>query len=222
MSTARIGSIVGWLTLAAILISEVVIPSILVGMPVSGSTDRAVIEAYYAEDALLALGLVQIATIIGFLVFVTALRESVVWYEAGALPVNIGFACAIVAAALLLVRTALQMAIVRGVDAGSDVMATYFAWDFTYNTAVYAMEATYPLAFALAMAAWSGTPRWLVGLAAIVSILQFVNMTALVVGLPFGATLPGTLAFVAWFAATAWVLGRMAQAPQAVPRPAHA
>lgn len=222
MSTARIGSIVGWLTLAAILISEVVIPSLLVGPPVSGSTDRALVEAYHAQDVLLALGLVQMVTIIGFLVFVTALRETVVRHEAAALPANVGFACAIVAAALLLVRTALQMATVRGVDAGSEVMATYFAWDFTYNTAVYAMEASYPLAFALAMAAWPGTPRWLVGLAGIVGVLQLVNMTALVVGLPFGATLPGTVAFVAWFASTAWVLGRMATAQLVVPRPAQA
>ena len=118
MSTARIGSIVGWLTLAAILISEVVIPSLLVGPSVSGSTDRAVVEAYHASDALLALGLVQMATIIGFLVFVSALRETVVRHAAAALPANVGFACAIVAAALLLVRTALQLATVRGVDAG--------------------------------------------------------------------------------------------------------
>ena len=222
MSTARIGSMVGWLTLVAILVSEVVIPSLLVGLPVSGSTDRAVVDAYHANVSLLALGLVQMATIIGFLIFVTALRESVVRDEDAAFPANVGFACAIVAAALLLVRTALQMATVRGVDAGIDGIPIFFAWDFTYNTAVYAMEASYPLAFALAMATWPGTPRWLVGLAGVVAVLQLVNMTSLVLGLPFAATLPGTIAFVAWFASTAWVLGRMAQVEQAAPRQAQA
>ena len=87
-------------------------------------------------------------------------------------------------------------------------MPTFFTWDFAYNGALYAMEASYPLAFALAMTAWTGTPRWLIGLAVLVSALQFVNMTSLVVGLPMAATLPGTLAFVAWFAVTAWLVGR--------------
>src|SRR4029079_4801143 len=92
--------------------------------------------------------------------------------------------------------------------AGSDVMPTFFTWDFTYNSAVYAMEASYPLAFAIATTAWAGTPRWFLGLAVVVSILQLVNMTSLVVGLPMALTLPGTLAFVAWFAAAAWLVGR--------------
>jgi hypothetical protein len=140
--------------------------------------------------------------------------------DAAAFWANAGFAFAIVAAALLLVRTAIQMALVRGAAAGSDVMPTFFTWDFAYNSALYAMEASYPLAFALAMTAWSGTPRWLIGLAALVSTLQLVNMTSLVVGLPMAATLPGTLAFVGWFAVTAWLVGRGTFAIEATPDPA--
>ncbi len=210
MSTARIAATAGWLTLAAILASEVVAPSLLIGLPPTGSTDSAVVKAYYAHEALLPLGLVAMATIIGFLIFVTALREVLVRRGAAAIWANAGFAFAIVAAALLLLRTAIQMALVRGVAAGSDVMPAFFVWDFTYNTALYAMEASYPLAFAIAMSALAGTPRWLLGLAALVSVLQLVNMTSLVVGLPMALTLPGTLAFVAWFAATAWLVGRLA------------
>jgi hypothetical protein len=198
----------GWLTLAAILASEVIVPSLLIGLPPTGSTDRAVVDGYYAHQALLPLGLVAMAEIIGFLIFVAGLREVLVRRDAAAFWANAGFAFAIVAAAVLLVRTAIQMALVRGVAAGSDVMLTFFTWDFAYNGALYAMEASYPLAFALAMTAWSGTPRWLIRLAALVSALQLVNMTSLVVGLPMAATLPGTLAFVAWFAATAWLVGR--------------
>lgn len=208
MSIARIAATAGWLTLAAILASEVVAPSLLIGTSPTGSTDNAVVEAYYAHQALLPLGLVAMATIIGFLVFVTGLREVLVRRDAAAFWANAGFAFAIVAAALLLGRTAIQMALVRGVAAGSDVMPTFFTWDFTYNSALYAMEASYPLAFAIAMTAWPRTPRWLIGLAVLVSALQLVNMTSLVVGLPMAATLPGTLAFVAWFAATAWLVGR--------------
>ena len=69
MSTARIASTAGWLTLAAILISEVVVPSLLIGLPPTGSIERTVVKAYYGHEALLPLGLVAIATIIGFIVF---------------------------------------------------------------------------------------------------------------------------------------------------------
>lgn len=68
------------------------------------------------------------------------------------------------------------------------------------------------------MTAWATTPRWFLGLATLVSVLQLVNMTSLVVGLPTAATLPGTLAFVAWFAATAWLVGRIAPIPDADPK----
>jgi hypothetical protein len=211
MSTARVGSIAGWLTLAAILVIEVVLPSVLTGLPVSGTTDRAVVTAYYGQAALLPLGLLALVTIVGFVIFVAALRDVLARRDGATFWANTGFGLALIAAALLLVRTAIQMALVRGVAAGSDVMPTFFAWDFTYNAAVYAMEASYPLAFALAMATWPGTPRWLVPLAGTVAVLQLLNMTALVVGLPFAATIPGTLGFVIWFGVTAWQLGRIAQ-----------
>ncbi len=217
MSSARMAAWAGWLTLAAILASEVILPAMLVGPPPTGSTDRAIVERYYAHDALLPLGLVAIVTIIGFLVFATGLREVLSRREDAALWANTGLAFALVAAALLLVRTALQMALVRTVALGSDVMPTFFTWDFTYNSALYAMEAAYPMAFGIAMSAWEGTPRWLLGLAALVSALQLVNMTSLVVGLPMAATLPGTLAFVAWFGATAWLIGRGMFALEASP-----
>jgi hypothetical protein len=183
-------------------------PSLLVGTPITGSTDRAAIEAYYSHGVLLPFGLGAIAIIISFLVFVTALRETLLPREAARFWANLGFAFALVAASLLLVRSALQMALVRGVAVGSDVTPLFFAWDFAYNSALYAMEAGYPLAFALGIAAHQGTPRWFLGLAAVASALQLVNMTSLVLGLPMAATLPGNLAIAAWFAATAWLMGR--------------
>lgn len=139
MSTARIASTAGWLTLAAILVSEVLVPSLLFGLPPTGSTYPAVVEAYFAHEALLPLGLVAMATIIGFIVFVAALRQTLAQREKAALWANAGFGFALVAAALLLIRSAMQMSVVRGVAAGSDVLPAFFAWDFTYNAAVYAM-----------------------------------------------------------------------------------
>ncbi len=46
--------------------------------------------------------------------------------------------------------------------------------------------------------------------------------TGLVVGLPVAATLPGNLAIAAWFASTAWLLGRaeVRQQPALAPSPA--
>lgn len=215
MTSTRIGSLAGWLTLAGILAFEVVGPSLVVGQRLSGSTDRGAIEAYYANPVLLWFGLGQIAIIVGFIVFVAALREALIRREAATFWANTGFAFALVAAALLLVRSAVEMSLVRALAAGADILPTFFVWDFTYNAALYAMEAGYPLAFALAMMAGQVAPRWYLGLATVVSGLQVVNMTALVIGLPLAATLAGNLAFAAWFGATAWILGRQGPTAEA-------
>ncbi len=222
MSPTRIGSVAGWLTLAGILAFEVIGPSLAVGPRVTGSADRGAIEAYYANTVLLAFGLGQFAVIIAFLVFATALRETLVRRETATFWANVGYACALVAAALLLVRSAIEMALVRTLAAGSDILPTFFVWDFAYNGAVYAMEAGYPAAFAMAIASagWRSTPRIYPGLAAIVSALQLINMTSLVVGLPMAVTLPGNIAFAVWFGVTVWILGRQESVVEAAPRAA--
>jgi hypothetical protein len=202
------GALAGWLTLAGILAFEVIGPSLAIGQRVTGSTDRGQIEAYYANSVLVWFGIGQVAIIIGFVVFVTALREALVRREQTSFWANTGFAFALVAAALLLVRSAVEMSLVRALAAGTDILPSFFVWDFTYNGALYAMEAGYPTAFALAMTGWRSTPRWYLGLALVVSALQLVNMTSLAVGLPLAATLPGNIAFAAWFGVTAWILGR--------------
>jgi hypothetical protein len=207
MATGRIASLAGWLTLVGILAFEVIGPMVTAGARVSGTTDRARIEAYYANDALLWFGLGAIVVVAVFVVFVSALRGELAQH--GDSPwTDVGWACALIAAALLLTRTGLQMALVRGVDSDADVLPLFFAWDFVYNAAVYAMEAVYPLAFALALTSIVGTARWYLGLSMAVAAFQVVNMTSLVVGLPEAATLPGNVAFAAWLGATAWVIGR--------------
>jgi len=222
MSSARIGSLAGWLTLAGILAFEVIGPSLVVGQRVTGSTDRGQIEAYYASSSLTAFGLGQLAIIIGFVVFVTALREALVRREGATFWANTGFAFALVAAALLLVRSAIEMSLVRALAAGTDILPSFFAWDFTYNGALYAMEAGYPTAFALGMSGWRSTPRWYLGLALLVSVLQLLNMTSLAIGLSLAATLPGNVAFAVWFGTTAWILGRQASESEAAVRTAVA
>jgi hypothetical protein len=211
----------GWLTLAGILAFEVIGPSLAIGQRVSGSTDRTAIEAYYANGALLGFGLGQFAIVIGFVVFMTALRDELSRWEGAAFWANAGFAFSIAAAALLLTRSAIEMALVRALAAGSDILPTFFVWDFAYNGAVYALEAGYPAAFALAMAGRAGIPRGYLALAGVVSVLQLVNMTSLVVGLPPGVSLVGNLVFAVWFGATAWLLGRQGSRMKA-PSPAAA
>jgi hypothetical protein len=195
--------------LASIIVFEIGLPSIVVGTRVTGASDREAIVAYYGHSSLHIFGLLGLATVIGFIVFVGAMREVLVRREPATLWANIGFAFAIVAASLLVMRAASQMALVSTLAAGGDVLAAFFTMDFLYNAGLYAMEAGYPLAFGLAFAAWHGTPRWYLPLAALVSALQIVNMTSLVVGLPDTATLPGNIAFAVWFGATAWLAGRV-------------
>jgi len=219
MSSTRIGSVAGWLTLVGILAFEVIGPSLAVGQRVTGSTDRGTIEAYYGNSVLLTFGLGQFAAIVGFVVFATALREALVRRESASFWANAGFAFALVAAALLLTRSAVEMALVRTLAVGGDILPTFFAYDFVYNGALYAMEAGYPLAFAMAIASagWRSTPRWYPVLAAIVSVAQVVNMTSLIVGLPLAVTLPGNILFAVWFGVTTWMLGRQESVVEAAP-----
>jgi hypothetical protein len=95
--------------------------------------DRAVVEAYYTHEALLPLGLIAIATVIGFFAFVAALREVLARREEAAFWTNAGFPFSLVAAALLLARTALQMALVRSVAAGSDVSFRQVEWKRSFR-----------------------------------------------------------------------------------------
>jgi hypothetical protein len=222
MSTARVGAVAGWLTLVGILAFEVVLPMVVAGPRVTGSNDRAVVEAYYAHDALAWFALGIMAVLVAFLVFVTALREDILGRGGNSLATNVGWAAAVVAAGVLLVKSGLSMAAVRGIGSGSDVMPTFFAYEFVYHSAVYAMEAVYPLAFAIGLARLATTPRWYVWLAVVVSVLQVINFPALLIGTPDAATLPGNILFAAWIGATAWLLGRPAGADASSFEPAVA
>ena len=222
MSRARVGAVAGWLTLLGVLAFEVVLPMAVAGPRVTGSTDRSVIEAYYANEALSWFALGIMATLVAFLVFVTALRDEIASQGAPSLAANVGWAAGLVAAAVLLTKSGLQMAAVRGLASGSDILPTFFAYEFVYHTAVYAMEAVYPLAFAIALASLATTPRWYLGLAVVVSVLQVINFPSLLLGMPDAVTLPGNIAFAAWLGATAWLLGRPLYAVRSAAEPVPA
>jgi len=84
----------------------------------------------------------------------------------------------------------------------------WFAWDFTYNAAVYAMEAGYVIAFSTAVIAGFAPPRWFMAVACLAAGLQVVNLASLVTGLPVAVTVPGNIVFAVWFGTMAWLAGR--------------
>ena len=208
MSTARNTARFGWLTLIGIIGFEAVGQAALVGQPIAGSANRTVIESYLSHQALLPLGLGTMVLILPFVVFATGLRDILASRPAVALWANAGLGFALVAAALLLVRSALEMAAVRGLTAGSDILPTFFAWDFTYNAAVYAMEAGYVIAFSTAVIAGFAPPRWFMAVACLAAGLQVVNLASLVTGLPVAVTVPGNIVFAVWFGTMARLAGR--------------
>ena len=208
MSTALTTARFGWLTFFGIIGFEVVGPAALVGQPIAGSTNRTVIESYLSHQALLPLGLGTMVLTLSFVVFATGLRDVLASRPRVALWANAGLGFALVATALLLVRSALEMAAVRGLTSGSDILPTFFAWDFTYDSAVYAMEAGYVIAFSTAVIAGFAPARWFIAVACLAAGLQVVNLASLVIGLPAAVTVPGNIVFAAWFGTMAWLAGR--------------
>ena len=85
MSTARVGALAGWLTFIGVLAFEVVMPMVTAGPRVTGSTDRAVIEAYYAHGSLAWSGLGIMAVVVA-ITLVTDARSYIVLSAVTAAP----------------------------------------------------------------------------------------------------------------------------------------
>ena len=157
MGSARVGALAGWTTLACILAFEVIGPSLVAGQPPTGVTDPAALRDYYGHTGLAAFALASYLALPAFAIFVAALRRRLV--EAAPMLADVGLIAAAAALAVLLVRTGLELAAIRAVREGIDPMPLHLGWDYTYNSALYAMEATYPVAFGLAVRQVAGFPR---------------------------------------------------------------
>ena len=93
MSTALTTARFGWLTLAGIIGLEVVAPAALVGQPIAGSTDRAVIESYLSHQALLPLGLgMMVLTGLALAAILSAWRGTRISTRAATVSLTIGMA----------------------------------------------------------------------------------------------------------------------------------
>jgi hypothetical protein len=217
-SVPRIGAWAGFIAVIGIMGYHIAL-MLIGGTRVSGTTDAAAINAYYANGGIANVSVLGFLILIPFLVFVVALREVTGQTSMGRLLGTIALAAAAIELAVLLVMVSAQAAIVTAVSSGSDAVPLFRFWDVLYNSGTYAFEATWVAAFGLAMRETGLFPRWMVGLSAITAVLLVINVVAIWVGIPDQATLPSALALAAWFVGASLGLRRMASEPRQLVEP---
>lgn len=218
---ARIAQVAGWLSVVLIFGYHIVL-MVLVGPPVSGTTDTAQIAAYYGHGVIAPLGLLEFLAIVAVLVFVIALREALGDEARARFWGTVALAALIAEMPLVIGEVSMQAALVVGVRDGSGLVLPFRFFDVFYNSGAYVLEATLLGAFALAFAASGRMPRWLIGLAAVGAVAQLVNASAIWVGIPNGLTLVGNVLFALWFGGTSVVVGRTVTQGVAVHEPSVA
>jgi hypothetical protein len=215
---ARIGAVGGWLTLAMILLFEVIIPQVVAGQRVTGTLDATAITAYYSHSVLQYFTLVIFLGMLAFVAFVVALYELLSVDESSRFFARLGIFFAMVETGLIITKSALAATLVSIAVSGGDVVPLFRFWDILYNSGTYAIEAGLIVSFALAMRHAPAFPRWMPTFSMIAGALQVINMTALFVGIPDTATIIGNLAFVVWFVGANIGLGRLGwRQPSTVP-----
>ena len=205
----------GLLVLAGIVAFEVVGPQVVAGPRVTGDVDETAVRAYYSHAALAPFALGVFVAAMLFIAFAGALRRTVTGDTIAAYFAGLGFAFAVAEAALLVAKSALHVALVELATGGGEVMPLFRFWDLLYNSGLYAVEAALLLAFGLAWLAPGPTPRWLGVLSLVAAALQGVNMLSLFLGFPDLWTLPGNLAFMAWFVGASLALWKQGGPPPA-------
>lgn len=200
-STALIGGLAGFLGLFGLLAFVIVGPTLVAGPRVSGTLDEAAVRSYYGHGdlALLALGSFLLAPVL--LLFFAALDQTLRDQGAPGFPSRLGFYFGLANVPLYLLTAALGAAMVTLAETGQPLLPTFRLWDVYYNSAGYAFEVGFLAAFAAAMRGARGWPRGLWWLGLVAAGFQGFNMTALWLGLPDAATLPGNLllmGFLGW------------------------
>jgi len=210
-NVARTGAIAGWLTLAGILVFEVIGPQIIAGQRVSGTLDAASIQAYYRHTALSYFALGQFLITLTFVPFALALRESLVVGARARFLAKLGLLFVIAEVPLLITKSALQATLVTIATSGGDVVPFFRFWDTLYNGGLYAMEAGLAVTFTLAMRNMREFPRWMPLFGLVVGALQLMNLSALFVGIPDSVTVIGNITLAIWFAGASIGLGQLAK-----------
>lgn len=220
-SIARAGAWAGIVALVGIFGSHLALMAIA-GQRVSGTTDVALITAYYQHPAIALLSVGQFLVLIPFAVFIVALRESASTTTWTRFLATIGLAAAVAEFAVIMTVVAAQAALVATVRSGGEVVGLFRFWDALYNSGAFALEATWVAAFGLAMRHVAAFPGWLFRFSLVTSALLAINVSAIWVGIPDAATLPSALLLGIWFGATSYGLYRLAGGPALVVTPAGA
>ncbi len=208
---ARNGAIFILGLLTGIFLFNIILPGAIAGNRVSGTTDAAVIKAYYSHGALapLQIGVFVLAPF--GLAFGYALREVLAIGRRERFLATLGMIFVCVEMPLILTMASLQATLVSVTASGGDPVPLFRFWDILYNGATYALEAGWLLAFSLAMRGVRPFPSWLTGYGLVCSSLQAFNMCSLFLGVPDSATLIGNFALVGWLAVVCWSLFRVAK-----------
>lgn len=216
-SVPRIGAWAGLIAVVGIVGYHLAL-MILAGQRVSGTTDVGEITAYYGQSIVGVLGVSQLLVVIAFLVFAVSLRETAA-ADAGAgtplvrLLAAVALAAAVAEVPVVLTEVAAQAALVTAVAQGEGVAGMFRFWDVLYNSGLYGLEATWVLAFGLAMRSVAGFPRFMTLLSVLAATLLGINVFAIWVGIPDAATLPSAVAIAVWLVGASVGLRRIAAVP---------
>jgi hypothetical protein len=206
-SVARVGAWAGVISVVGIFGYHIAL-TIIAGQRVSGTTDVAAITAYYQNQMIAVLGVGLFPVVIAIFVFAVALRETLSTTPWTRFLATIALAAVITEMAVNLTGVAAQMALVVTARSSGEVLGLFRFWDTLYNSGAYALEATWVVAFGLAIREVGGFPRWLAGFSFATGALLAINVSAIWVGIPDAATLPSALFLGIWFAATSLGLAR--------------
>ncbi|HUQ78058.1 MAG TPA: hypothetical protein VM427_04200 [Patescibacteria group bacterium] len=215
-SVARIGSIAGWLSLAGIFGYHLML-TVLAGQRVSGTSDLGAIQAYFGQSAVAAAGVEQFIVVIAVAVFVVALRQTLAVDDLRGMITTVALVAAGAELAVILVEISIQAALVVSVQAGEPVAGLFRLWDVLYNSGAYALEATWVIAFGIAMRNRPEFPAPMRWLSAIGGALLAINIFAIWIHIPDAATLPSAVVLAVWLAGASIGLGRIGS-PDAVAR----
>ena len=208
-SVSRAGSWAGWLSLIGILGYHVLL-TIVAGQRVSGTQDLTRIKAYYGQSVVAILGVEQFLVVVPVAIFGVALWETLAFSPWRRLLTGVALVALVVELPLIVIENAAQASLVTAVSAGEGVAGLFRFWDVLYNSGAYVLEATWVLAFGLAMGAHPAFPRFMGWLSPLVAALLGVNVFAIWVGIPDAATLPSAFLLGAWIAGASLGLRRTA------------
>lgn len=215
-SVPRIGAWSGLIAVVGIVGYHLALMA-LAGQRVSGTTDAETIRAFYGQSVVGVLGVSQFLAVIAFLVFAVALRETVALASPPPtgtvrLLASVGLAAAVAQVPVVMTEIAAQAGLVAAVEQGEPVVGLFRFWDALYNSGLYTIEATWVLAFGLAVHAALGSRsmRWL---SVVTAALLGVNVFAIWLGIPDTATLPSAVAISVWLVVVVLSLRRAAATP---------